>query len=137
MPLLFFSDQVKEESGLPRSLQMHAGSGRSAGQEGYPWLVCPRQMVPHLRDIFNKNDSNGLETMAFLFGARIPTSRVATVPTYQVTDILVVEHAVTRTSCDMTDQGSDAFASFMRRHPHVVLVGWAHSHHQIPTGEKS
>ena len=51
--------------------------------------------------------------------------------TYTVSDIVMVEHISKETSCEMTPAGSEQWEDYHRQNQHLVLVGWAHSHHQV------
>jgi len=112
-------------------LQLSAGARRQAGQEGYPWIRLPKQGIQRLRSLFGENDSRGLETMAFLFGVQAPSGAATVLHAYNITDVVIVEHTSSCTACQMTRDGSDQLARYMQTHVHKVLLGWAHSHHQV------
>lgn len=116
---------------MPGHLQLNAGVRRASGQEGYATVRVHVCVTRRLRRYFAVNDTHGVETMALLFGGAAPGGSASTRATYIVTDIVIMEHTVTKTSCAFTDQGSRQLSKYLKSAPSKVLVGWAHSHHQV------
>ena len=73
----------------------------------------------------------GLRQWLFWSAQKKTIDEKTTLPIYVVTDVVMVEHTVGRTTCDVTDRGSDDLANFLTSHRDLVLLGWAHSHHQL------
>ena len=120
---------VRQENGSAR-LQAHLGQQRCAGQEGYPSMLMHKAVIKELRAQFASTDSEGVEQMALLYGAKTTGDK------HTITDIAILEQEVTETTCAVTDAGHVAQAELQERLLGKKLLGWAHSHHRLPNGRQ-
>ena len=86
--------------------------------------ILPRSVVTFHTDLFKDSDAKGRESMVLCFGPR--ASRAI-----EMSTVVVVDHKSGPLWVETVVTGEVMWNDFAARNPHLVLVGWCHSHHTL------
>jgi hypothetical protein len=87
-------------------------------------LIVPSDYFKIFREASEESTNkgrDGLETLGYLFGKDIGSSRC-------VTHLVIMDQDATHSSCETTNRGNEQVALFAEQNPSLHIVGWSHTH---------